>query len=58
LTGDMGSPLPAIKSQEKKWSKEIRARLSSWVDAEMVPQPRCDAGRDAPGGEVVEFGWA
>lgn len=38
LIGDTGSPLPASKSQEKKWSKEIRVRLSSWVDAEIVPQ--------------------
>ena len=38
LIGDTSSPLPATKSQEKKWSKEIRARLSSWVDAEIVPQ--------------------
>lgn len=38
LIGDTGSPLPATKSQEKKWSKEIRARLSSWVDSEIVPQ--------------------
>lgn len=38
LIGDTGSPLPATKSQEKKWSKEIRARLSSWVDAEILPQ--------------------
>ena len=38
LMGDSGSPLPATKSQEKKWSKEIRARLSSWVDAEIVPR--------------------
>ena len=38
LIGDTGSPLPTTKSQEKKWSKEIRARLSSWVDAEIVPQ--------------------
>lgn len=38
LIGDTGSPLPATKSQEKKWSKEIRARLSSWVSAEIVPR--------------------
>ncbi len=38
LIGDTGSPLPASKSQEKKWRKEIRVRLSSWVDAEIVPQ--------------------
>ena len=38
LVGDAGSPLPASKSQEKKWSKEIRARLSDWVSAEIVPR--------------------
>jgi hypothetical protein len=38
LIGDTGSPLPTSKSQEKKWSKEIRARLSSWVDDEIVPR--------------------
>ena len=37
LIGDASSPLPTSKSQEKKWSKEIRARLSGWVDAEIVP---------------------
>ena len=31
-------PLPATKCQEKKWSKEIRARLSDWIAAEIVPQ--------------------
>lgn len=42
LIGDTGSPLPASKSQEKKWSKEIRARLASWVDAEVVPRLKQD----------------
>jgi len=28
--------LPASKSQEKKWSKEIRTRLADWVRAEVV----------------------
>ncbi|MDO8777592.1 MAG: nucleotidyl transferase AbiEii/AbiGii toxin family protein [Burkholderiaceae bacterium] len=42
LIGDTGSPLPTSKSQEKKWSKEIRARLSSWVDAEIVPRLKQD----------------
>ena len=28
LIGDAGTPLPASRSQEKKWSKEIRARLA------------------------------
>ncbi|MBU1223485.1 MAG: nucleotidyl transferase AbiEii/AbiGii toxin family protein [Gammaproteobacteria bacterium] len=38
LVGDANAPLPASKSQEKKWSKEIRARLSDWVGAEIVPR--------------------
>ena len=42
LMGDTGSPLPATKTQEKKWSKEIRVRLSSWVGAEIVPRLKQD----------------
>lgn len=38
LVGDADAPLPANKSQEKKWSKEIRVRLSDWVSAEIVPR--------------------
>lgn len=42
LIGETGSPLPTSKSQEKKWSKEIRVRLSSWVNAEIVPRLKQD----------------
>ena len=42
LVGDADAPLPASKSQEKKWSKEIRARLSDWVGAEIVPRLKHD----------------
>lgn len=38
LVGDADAPLPASKSQEKKWSKEIRARLSAWVSREIAPR--------------------
>ena len=38
LVGDADAPLPTTKSQEKKWSKEIRARLSDWVGAEIMPR--------------------
>jgi hypothetical protein len=40
--GDADTPLPASKSQEKKWTKEIRARLSGWVGAEIVPRIKLD----------------
>jgi hypothetical protein len=45
LIDDPTSPLPTSKSQEKKWSKEIRARLSSWVKAEIVPRLEHDLGQ-------------
>ncbi len=42
LIGDAGTPLPASKSQEKKWSKEIRARLADWVATDVVPRLQQD----------------
>ncbi len=45
LIGDAGTPLPSSKSQEKKWSKEIRARLSDWVTTDVVPLLQQDLGR-------------
>lgn len=42
LIGETGTPLPASKSREKKWSKEIRTRLAEWVAAEVVPQLQQD----------------
>ncbi len=38
LVGDADTPLPASKSQEKKWTREIRARLSDWVDTKVIPR--------------------
>jgi predicted nucleotidyltransferase component of viral defense system len=38
LIGDSEVPLPRTKSQEKRWSREIRARLSSWVVTEISPR--------------------
>ena len=37
LVGDMSAPLPTNRSQEKKWSKTIRTRLTNWVATEIVP---------------------
>ena len=31
------APLPDSRSQEKKWTKEIRERLSKWAESEIVP---------------------
>ena len=42
LVGVATVPLPTSKSQEKKWSKEIRARLAQWVDSEIVPRLKHD----------------
>ena len=38
LIGDSATPLPSSKTQEKKWTKEIRSRLAHWVATEIVPQ--------------------
>lgn len=37
LIGESGSPIPPSKSQEKKWTKEIRARLADWLSKEILP---------------------
>ncbi len=37
LVGDADVPLPVSKSQEKKWSKEIRTRLAQWIESEIAP---------------------
>jgi len=37
LIGDAGTPLPASKSQEKKWGREIRTRLADRETTEVVP---------------------
>lgn len=42
LVGDENVPLPSSKSQERKWSKEIRARLADWVGAAVVPRLKRD----------------
>ena len=42
LVGAADAPLPPSKSQEKKWSREIRTRLSDWVGAEIVPRLKHD----------------
>lgn len=46
LVGKADTPLPSSKSQERKWSKEIRSRLSSWVDEEIAPRLRQNLERD------------
>lgn len=37
LVAGEGEALPANRSQEKKWTKEIRARLSAWVNDDALP---------------------
>jgi len=42
LVGDTNVPLPVSKSQEKKWSKEIRTRLAQWIESEIAPRLQQD----------------
>ena len=37
LIGEGHAPLPESRSQEKKWTKEIRERLAQWAESEIVP---------------------
>ncbi|MET0962639.1 MAG: nucleotidyl transferase AbiEii/AbiGii toxin family protein [Noviherbaspirillum sp.] len=38
LVGYDEAPLPDNRSQEQKWSREIRARLAKWVAGEITPR--------------------
>ncbi len=42
LVGHSQVPLPASKSQGKKWTKEIRSRLSAWVGTKIVSRLKLD----------------
>ena len=42
LVGDAETPLPATKNQGNRWSKKIRARLSDWVNTEILPSLSLD----------------
>jgi hypothetical protein len=37
LVGDAPNALPANRSQQKRWTDEIRARLKTWVSGAMLP---------------------
>lgn len=37
LIGDSPEPLPPNRSQEKRWTREIRSRLSDWVSGIVLP---------------------
>ena len=37
LVGDAPESLPPNRSQEKRWTKEIRTRLSEWVSHDVLP---------------------
>jgi hypothetical protein len=47
LIGALNPPLPTTKSQEKKWTQQIRKRLSDWIEKEISPrmQQALDADR-------------
>ncbi|MBL8291152.1 MAG: nucleotidyl transferase AbiEii/AbiGii toxin family protein [Bryobacterales bacterium] len=38
LSGPGLDPLPATRSQEKRWTKEIRSRLPDWIAEQVVPR--------------------
>ena len=42
LVGDADAPIPASRSQGRKWSEEIYSRLCDWVTREIVPRLQSD----------------
>ncbi|WP_316979547.1 nucleotidyl transferase AbiEii/AbiGii toxin family protein [Shumkonia mesophila] len=40
LIGDRGEALPPNRSQEKRWTHEVRARLPQWIAETVVPELR------------------
>jgi hypothetical protein len=38
LSGPGLDPLPKTRSQEKRWTKEIRSRLHDWIAEQVVPR--------------------
>jgi hypothetical protein len=38
LVGDANDPIPPTRSQQKKWSDEIRARLPAWIAKTVTPE--------------------
>jgi hypothetical protein len=47
LTGDDAEPLPPNRSQEKRWTREIKCRLPDWIAGSVVPVLQAALERDA-----------
>ena len=58
ITGNNGDDIPPTRSQEQRWSREIRTRLAQWANDQAMPavqagfgeaglnaQPRVDGDR-------------
>ena len=52
LIGNSAEPLPANRSQEKRWSAEIRRRLAEWTRNTAAPYLAEALGAVEPGGTV------
>ncbi|APF36420.1 hypothetical protein BOQ54_03070 [Chelatococcus daeguensis] len=46
LTGDGAEPLPPNRSQEQKWTREVRRRLPHWITDSVAPVLQEALGRD------------
>ena len=52
LIGNVVNAIPPSRSQERKWSKEVRHRLAAWVKETAAPFLACALEKDEPEGEV------
>ena len=44
ITGNNGDGIPPTRSQEQRWSREIRTRLAQWANDQALPALRASFG--------------
>ncbi len=56
LIGGRAEPMPATRSEEKRWTSEIRSRLEAWVAKTALPIVKAHAGKTGLPAEVSANG--
>jgi Nucleotidyl transferase AbiEii toxin, Type IV TA system len=56
LVGDADEPIPPTRSQQKRWTDEIRARLPPWIGQAVAPCIECQLGADGLRARIAQDG--
>jgi Nucleotidyl transferase AbiEii toxin, Type IV TA system len=56
LVGNAADPIPPSRSQQKKWTDEIRAQLPPWIQQTVVPSVERQLGADGLKARIVQDG--